>query len=93
MNSNIPANRANVSTGNRPGVRAASAVATPIATGSGVPKVLPKFILKYKDADGTIKSLTGLFESVSKAGQAYFSGKDRESGVTYYVMTNDKAAK
>lgn len=93
MNSNIPANRANVSTGNRPGVRAA--VATPIATPAvgGAPKVLPKFILKYKDADGTIKSLTGLFESVSKAGQAYFSGKDRESGVTYYVMTNDKAAK
>lgn len=92
MNSNIPANR---TAGNRPGVRAASAAA-PVAVqaqSGGAPKVLPQFILKYKDADGTIKSLTGLFESVSKKGQTYFSGKDRESGVTYYVMTNDKAAK
>jgi hypothetical protein len=93
MNSNIPANRAGSVSGNRPGVRAAAAPAVAQTQTSGAPKVLPQFILKYKDADGTIKSLTGLFESVSKKGQTYFSGKDRESGVTYYVMTNDKAAK
>jgi hypothetical protein len=51
----------------------------------------PSFILKFKDADGSIKIITGLFTSVSKNGLEYLSGKDRESGVTYYVMTNSKA--
>jgi hypothetical protein len=67
--------------------------AAPAAQSGGQARVLPQYILKFKDADGSIKTLTGLFESVSKKGQTYFSGKDRESGVTYYVMTNDKAAK
>lgn len=86
-NSNIPGRPV----GARPAASSAPAVAS-TSTG-GQAKVLPQFILKFKDADGSIKTLTGLFESVSKKGQTYFSGKDRESGVTYYVMTNDKAAK
>lgn len=49
----------------------------------------PGFVLKFKDADGSIKRITGLFASVSKAGEEYLSGKDRDSGVTYYVMTNN----
>lgn len=84
-NSNIPGRSA----GARPG---AAPVAQSASTDSQA-RVLPQYILKFKDADGSIKTLTGLFESVSKKGQTYFSGKDRESGVTYYVMTNDKASK
>lgn len=49
----------------------------------------PGFVLKFKDSDGSIKRITGLFTSVSKAGEEYLSGKDRDSGVTYYVMTNN----
>jgi hypothetical protein len=49
----------------------------------------PGFVLKFKDSDGSIKRITGLFASVSKAGEEYLSGKDRDSGVTYYVMTNN----
>lgn len=85
-NSNIPGRQA------RPAA-ASSAAAVQSGSTGGQARVLPTFILKFKDADGSIKTLTGLFESVSKKGQTYFSGKDRESGVTYYVMTNDKATK
>lgn len=48
----------------------------------------PAYVLKFKDSDGSIKRITGLFTSVSKNGEEYLSGKDRDSGVTYYVMTN-----
>lgn len=89
-NSNIPGRG---TPAGRPQVAQSAAPVAQAASTGGQAKVLPAFILKFKDADGSIKTLTGLFESVSKKGQTYFSGKDRESGVTYYVMTNDKASK
>jgi hypothetical protein len=79
----------------RPAVGNQSRSAAPVAnatTGQRTAKgTKPAFILKFKDADGSIKILTGLFTSVAKNGQEYLSGKDRESGVTYYVMSNSKA--
>lgn len=65
----------------------ASAARSPAPKGT-----LPQYILKVKDAEGNIHTLTGLFESTSKKGETYFSGKDRESGATYYVMINSKAS-
>lgn len=71
--------------------RSAAPAAGSVAGNRTAKGTKPSFILKFKDTDGSIKILTGLFTSVSKNGQEYLSGKDRESGVTYYVMSNSKA--
>lgn len=47
----------------------------------------PTHVLKFRDADGSFKTITGLF--VNESGS--MSGKDKEAGVTYYVDDNKKA--
>jgi hypothetical protein len=69
----------------RPAAAPVNASASRQATAKGTK---PAYVLKFKDSDGSIKRITGLFTSVSKNGEEYLSGKDRDSGVTYYVMTN-----
>jgi hypothetical protein len=49
----------------------------------------PGFLLKVQEeVGGEIRIVTGLFTAVTKNGEEYLSGKDRESGAKYFIMTN-----
>ena len=49
----------------------------------------PSHVLKYKEGpEGKFIRITGLFESVTKAGEKYLKGTDKENGVTYVIMPN-----
>ena len=57
---------------------------TPAAKGTK-----PGFLLKVQEeVGGEIRIVTGLFTAVTKTGEEYLSGKDRESGAKYFIMTN-----
>lgn len=50
----------------------------------------PSHILKFKNPEtGKYERLTGLFVSESKDGGSFLKGMDKNSGVTYIVVTND----
>lgn len=54
----------------------------------------PTHVLKYKEGkDGKFVRITGLFESVTKGGETYLKGTDRENGITYVIMPNTFDAK
>lgn len=49
----------------------------------------PSHVLKYKEGqDGKFVRITGLFESVTKGGEKYLKGTDKENGITYVIMPN-----
>lgn len=57
---------------------------TPAAKGTK-----PTHVLKAKvGEDGKFERITGLFEGVTKTGESYLKGTDKE-GVNYIVMLNN----
>jgi len=69
----------------------ATKAATPVASDAPAfaKGTKPSHVLKYKEGqDGKFVRITGLFESVTKGGEKYLKGTDKENGITYVIMPN-----
>lgn len=50
----------------------------------------PSHVLKAKvGKDGKFERITGLFEGVTKTGEAYLKGTDKNNDVSYIIMLNN----
>jgi hypothetical protein len=80
--------------------RKSNAAAAPVAAANNSPAkggdfqasakgTKPSHILKFKEGkEGKYVTVTGLWESQTKAGESFLKGTDKESGVTYVIMPN-----